>query len=180
MFRFPLHLLFLFVGPHLLAQQGARVVTTITKSDHPPWKKWKNDACSMNYPSAWAVDPTGTTGPLVVFLSPLDSNDVFRENVSLSVVPAKGRALEGCSQDAEHRVKEMKNGTLLLSENTPNNDAHYLEYTGEQDGMAVKCRQEIIVRNDTVYTITYTAEPKAYEDAYFLAEAVFNSFTFLK
>lgn len=158
----------------LHAQQTARVVTTVTKGA-PAWKSWKNEACTINHPGAWAVDASGTTGTVVTFLSPRDSTGRAPARVELAVADLNGRFADLLQDHAPGpQLKDMR----VVSDEL-HDDQHLRGLEGELDGRAVRVEQSAWLHAGQVYILSYIADTAAYEEELVKAQAMINSFRFL-
>jgi hypothetical protein len=176
-----LSLLFLFLVSAVPAQDTtwtARVVTSVTTSEAPAWRTWRGSFCSLNYPGAWAVDPSGTNGGVVAFLAPLDSSIGYRENVVVRSAETAGD-MTASAQANTLQLKNEVNDLNILTDNIKGNE-QMLEYTGKLDGRDLAFKRMAVLHEGRWVTLTYSAPAASYEEKLFLADAMMHSLRFLK
>ncbi len=149
----------------------------------PAWTTWKGSGVSLAHPVEWAADASGAQGTLVAFMSPMDSGDVFQENVSLMVEETKSEDLNAYVGTTEQWItKELPKGVLIHSGATRNStgELHQLEYTGDVSGQPVHCKQVVRLRGGKAYWLTFMAHADAWDEMLYIADAVMDSFNWLE
>ncbi len=158
----------------------ALAVAGQTEGAKPPaWTTWKGAGVSLAHPVEWAADASGAQGTLVAFMSPMDSGDVFQENVSLMVEESKQEDLNAYVGTTEQWItKELPQGVLIHSGATRNStgELHQLEYTGDVSGQPVHCKQVVRLRGGKAYWLTFMAHADAWDEMLYIADAVMDSF----
>lgn len=175
MLRSPLLLLLLSCASLVRAQEPT--------GKPPAWTTWKGEGVSLAHPVEWSVDGTGQQGAAVIFYSPADSGDVFRENVNLLLQDAPGIDLTAYARNTEQQVREqLPKGEMLHSGGSRNatGEFHTFEYTGEINGIPLHWKQEVRLRDGKAYLITFTAHRDAWDEMLYLAEAIMGSFKWLE
>ncbi len=149
----------------------------------PAWATWRGAGVSLAHPVEWTVDESGERGAAVIFLSPLDSGDLFSENVNLLVQDAPGVSLTEYATATEAQVgQQLAKGTMITSSATRDitGEMHQFEYTGELSGRAMHWKQVVRIREGKAYLLTFTAEEGSWDEMLFLAEAIMGSFKWLE
>lgn len=120
----------------------------------------------IEYPESWMVSEPGTE-IVVAFLSPLESPwDTFQENVNIIIGDlTEPMTLEEYSEAAIAQLRqEITDFTLLESGDftLSTNPAYKVVYTTKFEQTPLQVMQVWTIKNDTVYTITYTAAASQY------------------
>jgi hypothetical protein len=145
----------------------------------PAWTTWKGSGVSLAHPVEWTADGSGAQGTTVAFMSPMDSGDVFRENVSLRLEETQEKDLHAYVGTSEQWItKELQKGVLIHSGATRNStgELHQLEYTAEVSGLPVHCKQVVRLRGGKAYWLTFMAHADAWDEMLYIADAVMDSF----
>ncbi|MBL8002543.1 MAG: hypothetical protein JNL05_11320 [Flavobacteriales bacterium] len=152
---------------------------TTTKA--PAWTTWKGEGVALSHPTAWTVDVDRDKGMVVGFLSPLDSGDVFRENVNLLVQPTGDMDLPAYIALTEQQVRDVK-GALIHSATQRNSTGEYhtFEYTATLNDLPLHFKQEVRLRGGRAYLVTFTSHRDAWDDTLYIAEAILGSFKWLE
>jgi hypothetical protein len=166
------HLLPALLPLMLSAQPGTKA---------PAWATWKGEAVAISHPTAWTVESDPDIGMVVGFLSPMDSGDVFRENVNLIIQATGEMDLPTYVATTEAQVKEA-GGEMIVSATQRNGTGEYhtFEYTARMNDMPLHFKQELRLRGGRAYLITFTAHRDAWEETLYLAEAIMGSFKWLE
>jgi hypothetical protein len=146
----------------------------------PAWATWKGEGVSLSHPTAWTVANERDKGVVVAFLSPLDSGDVFRENVNLLVQPIGELDLPGYIANTEQQVREAR-GEMIHSATQRNGTGEYhtFEYTATMNDVPLHFKQEVRLRGGRAFLVTFTAHRDAWDDTLYIAEAILGSFKWL-
>jgi hypothetical protein len=145
----------------------------------PAWTTWKGAGVALAHPVEWTADGSGVQGTTVAFMSPMDSGDVFRENVSLRLEETQEKDLHAYVGTSEQWITmELPKGVLIHSGATRNStgELHQLEYTAEISGLPVHCKQVVRLRGGKAYWLTFMAHADAWEEMLYIADAVMDSF----
>ncbi len=165
----------LAIAPFLCAQYTATVKTTVTKTESADWKKWSNKECLINYPSTWTNEGALGTDALAIFFAPSDATGGVRERVALSSLDATGKTMEQLMTEAESQnlmgYTELRKVTASIE-----GDQGVLELLGTLDGQPVKLKRELTLHGNKAWILGYVAPAAKFEDALYLADAMFMSF----
>jgi len=145
----------------------------------PAWATWKGEGVSLAHPVAWVAHASGANGTVVAFVSPMDSGDVFRENVSLRVEASDGKDLTSFVGATEQWIaNDLPKGVLIHSGATRDGtgELHQLEYTGEIAERPVHGKQVVRLRGGKAYRLTFVADRDAWDEMLYIAEAIMGSF----
>jgi hypothetical protein len=165
----------LLIGPLLCAQYTATVKTSVTPVESPGWKKWSDKECVINYPSNWTDEGSLGTSAIATFFAPADSTGGFRERVLLTSLNASGKTMtELCAAMEAQNLLGFTDAQKTASETTA--DAATMELLGTIDGQPVRLKRELSLRGNKAWILTYVAAATRYEDALYLADAMFMSF----
>ena len=175
MMRNTLNAAALFTSGLLCAQYTATVKTTVTEVESSAWRKWSDANCSVNYPSGWTSEGSGINDRAASFQAPLDGTDRTRDRVDLHVKPTGGRTINEIAKDAESEITSTLTNAKVIGSNTTN-DIHTLEYSGVLNGRLLRVKQESHVKNGRTWILSFTSDPERFDDALYLADAMFASF----
>ena len=165
----------LLMSGALSAQYTATVKTTVTKTENADWKKWSDKECVINFPGHWTNEGSMGTGALVIFFAPPDPDGGFRERVLITTMDAKGKTVAELAATLEADAPlGMTSPQKMTSEVT--DDAASVELSGTIDGQPVRVKRELSLRGEKAWVLTYIAPPARYDDALYLADAMFMSF----
>lgn len=131
----------------------------------------------INYPLDWEKQE-GTFGTTVMFISPLeDDSDQFRENLNIIVqdISSQPMTLSEYAEISIGEIKQFITEAEILS-STEKRDSYEIVYTGKQGEFSLKWMQTIIIQNNKVYVISYTAEPDKYDNFMELIQKMIDSF----
>lgn len=166
---------YLLVAPLLCAQYTATVKTTVSAVESPGWKKWSNKECVINYPSNWTDEGSLGTSAITTFFAPVDPNAVFRERVLLTSLDATGKTMTDLLAAMEaQNVTGFTEGRKIGVES--GEDFAVMELLGNFGGQPIRLKRELTVRGNKAWILTYMAVATRYEDALYLADAMFMSF----
>jgi hypothetical protein len=165
----------LLIAPMLCAQYTATVKTTVTKTESSDWKKWSDKECVLNYPSTWTNEGALGTRALAIFFAPATANGEVRERVALSSLDATGKTMEQLMAEVE-TLNLMGYSELRKVSSTVEGDQGIVELLGTLDGQPVKLKRELTLRGNKAWVLGYVAPASKFEDALYLADAMFMSF----
>ncbi|MGB3207935.1 MAG: PsbP-related protein [Crinalium sp.] len=143
----------------------------------------------LKYPGSWEKKelPDPLTGEIVTFVSPQESEfDPFREKVivHVEVLSNKYRSLDEYKNSSYAEIQKfLKDAVILESSITTlgNLPAYKIIYSGKySDSTGVANMEVVTVKNNQAYRITYIADSSNYNKFSKNAEAMVNSFKFLK
>ncbi len=165
----------LLIAPLVCAQYTATVKTSVTPVESPGWKKWSDKECLINYPANWTNEGTMGTKAVVIFFAPAGPGDDFRERVSLTSLDATGKTMEQLMNEMEAQnlmgYSDLKRTAASIEE-----DQGTLELTGTLDGQPVRLKRELSLRGNKAWILSYVAPASKFDDALYLADAMFMSF----
>jgi hypothetical protein len=165
----------LLIAPLLCAQYTATVKTSVTATDSPGWKKWSNKECVINYPSNWTDEGSLGTSAITTFFAPADPNSAFRERVLLTSLDATGKTMTDLMTAMEaQNITGFTDARKTSSEMTE--DSGTMELLGTFDGQPIRLKRELSLRGNKAWILTYMAATTRFEDALYLADAMFMSF----
>lgn len=144
--------------------EGVRVVTRIVKDTVPAWGLWQSDTFSMNHPSNWTVREGGASDTLVVFSHPQDGSALPVEVV-----------VRNASTNSEQQAGMTQEPIAVKGQ--PGTNGWQTEYRFVKDGLALHAREEMIIRNNRPYMLTYLAPEGAFDEYLYLADAMIKSFS---
>lgn len=115
---------------------------------------------SISYPSARTVQE-GSFNSIVMFFTPLGDGDTFKENAGITkeALPEK-MTLDAYYNSARDllsgAIKDFKE--ISVTDTTINNlPAKKVVFAGKQDAFSIQWQQYVILKDTTIYVITYTA-----------------------
>ena len=165
----------MFIAPLLCAQYTATVKTSVNAVENPEWKKWSNKECVLNYPSTWSNEGSLGTSALATFFAPADSAVAFRQRVLLTSLDATGQTMADLLAAMEaQNVTGFTDARKTDSEMTDNSAT--MELLGMMNGQPIRLKRELSLHGNTAWILTYMAATTRYEDALYLADAMFMSF----
>ncbi len=133
---------------------------------------------SIQYPQNWELQEN-TLGSQVLFLSPQNSGDLFRENVSVVTENLNDNITVDSYYDAAkvHLQKFINNFEEISNKNMNigNLNAKIVEYIGTQGTYNLKRQQIFLIKNQTAYIITYTASRNHFDDTLDLVQKMVES-----
>lgn len=165
----------LLIAPLLCAQYTATVKTSVTAVESPGWKKWSNKECVINYPSNWTDEGTLGTKAITTFFAPSDPAAGFRERVLLTELDATGKTMADLLAAMEaQNITGFTDARKTSSEAT--DDEASMELLGTFEGQPIRLKRELTLRGNKAWILTYMAAATRYDDALYLADAMFMSF----
>lgn len=172
--QFRLLLLLPFLASLSIQAQDVRVVTRVVTDSVPAWKTWKENGFSMNHPGKWKVDMNSLGDTVVVFRKDIKGAAVSTPPVSVFV-----QGVDGKVAPLQKRLKEsdLKDVELIPSEESEMANSARAEYRCAANGASIHILEEIVVKADRSYLLTYMAPEEFYEEYLFMAEAMLNSFS---
>lgn len=131
-------------------------VSVFASVESNPYVDSKNQF-SINPPSGWTVDSSGSFGTVVILYGPTDSN--FRINMNV-VVEATSLSLTDYVSAAKSQLSSGLTNYQLVSESSTTIGgvtAYELVNTFTQGSYSIEDKQDILVQNQKAYVITSTA-----------------------
>ena len=153
-----------------------------TSTVETEWKTLKENNYTINYPSDWELNQSGTMGMSFILLSPLSSEeDSFRENVNLLIQDLAGYNLDldSYSELSTNQIKTMvTEGKLIVNERLMKNGQEFQKviYSGKQGVYNLKFEQYYWVVNGNAYVLTLTCEIDQFDAFSEMGEKILNSF----
>lgn len=117
----------------------------------------------MDYPSDWTID-TSSSYVAVSFMSPIDGEDVFTENMNYTtedLTPYPGTTLDDYSEAALGQIATAMPEYVLVGQGRRmlgEYEAGYLLGNYPLAGYNIEVLSVFAIDNETVYIITYTGE----------------------
>lgn len=159
----------------LSAQYTATVKTTVTKTETLGWKKWSDKECMINYPSSWTNEGSMGTGALAIFFAPSDTVGGVRERLKVMSIDAKGKTMDELMAAMEAQ-NSLGVADLKKVSSSVEGEKGYMELQGTLDGQPVKLKRELSLHGDKAWILSYVAPASRFDDALYLADAMFMSF----
>ena len=165
----------LLIAPLLCAQYTATVKTSVTAVESPGWKKWSDKECLINYPSNWTNEGSLGTSAITTFFAPADAAGAFRERVLLTSLVATGKAMADLLVAME---AQNVTGFTEARKTSVESDEDFatMELLGTFEGQPIRLKRELTLRGNKAWILTYMAAATRYDDALYLADAMFMSF----
>lgn len=165
----------LLIAPLLCAQYTATVKTSVTAVESPGWKKWSDKECLINYPSNWTNEGSLGTSAITTFFAPADAAGAFRERVLLTSLDATGKAMADLLVAME---AQNVTGFTEARKTSVESDEDFatMELLGTFEGQPIRLKRELTLRGNKAWILTYMAAATRYDDALYLADAMFMSF----
>lgn len=147
------------------------------------WETLSEENYTVQYPSDWDLDQSGTLGTSFFMFSPVENDDdTFRENINLIQ-----QSLEGLGVDlaqfvevSEGQIKSMiTNAKMIESKTIKNGNIQYHKfiYTGDQGQYHLKFEQYFFLQNEQAYVLTFTSESSKFADYQAIGEKILQSFS---
>ncbi|MCL6613224.1 MAG: hypothetical protein K6U03_01165 [Firmicutes bacterium] len=141
-------------------------------------KKYQIEAL---YPKSWEIAEE-TFGVQVMFISPFEnSDDKFRENVNIVIKELEQTAadLEAISQASIEQISQLITDFKLISYEKvqfSGYESRLIIYSGKQGIFKLKFLQVLVIRNNILYVITFTAQEEAFNRYLPAATTIIDSF----
>lgn len=134
----------------------------------------------IKYPQEW-TKTEGAMGTVVMFLSPKQNDtDPFQENLNIIVQPLPASTtLNVVTEETINQVKQLiQNATIIETTDTTlaGVPAYKLVYSGKMRDYTLKWMQIWAVKNNIMYSITYTAEIDSYSYYLDVIQKMIDSF----
>ena len=169
--------------PFLLLSIIACKQTAKTGSDaNCDWNTLDKSEYSVQYPSTWELNESGSMGTSFILFSQLESeNDEFRENINLMIQDLSGQNidLDKYTEMSEEQVKAIiTNYTLMESERIKDDrgEFHKIIYSGDQGQFHLIFEHYYWVVNEKAYLLTFVSEQDKFADFKEEGEGILNSF----
>jgi hypothetical protein len=150
-----------------------------------PWmqeemKTYEKDGFSVEYPSSWIVDESGTMNTKVILKSD-EVKDGFSQNLNVIMqdVSAYGLNLDQLVGISEGQFKQMPKAKVVSSERIKDEhgEKHAIVIQGDFSGPDVTVKQYYMLKGKMAYVVTYTNLTKEYPNTKDLGDKILNSFT---
>ena len=129
----------------------------------------------INYPSNWTDEGSLGTSAITTFFAPADAAAPFRERVLLTGLDAAGKTM-----DELLAAMEAQNVTGFTDARktsvASDGDVATMELLGTFEGQPIRLKRELTKRGDKAWILTYMAAATRFDDALYLADAMFMSF----
>ncbi|TCP26960.1 uncharacterized protein DUF1795 [Tenacibaculum skagerrakense] len=142
---------------------------------------YKTSEYFIEFPKSWELKKSEQKGVEFILFSSKQKVDPFRENISLVIQDLeKDMTLESYIEVTESQLRNMMKGTSV-QENVYDkiNQRHTLVYIVNISASYLKVKQHFYKRGNKMYTLTFTALQKSYDDYKKIADGVLNSFKFI-
>ncbi|MHA1292278.1 MAG: PsbP-related protein [Promethearchaeota archaeon] len=123
----------------------------------------------IKYPKDWAI-LEGQYGTVVVFIAPKEGpNDLYQENLNIGTRKLRNQIkIENITEvnliDLKNNIKKFKLIEATSNVRLSDSNAHQIVYEGRHEKYKLKWMQIWTIRDNKLYTLTYTAEKKKYYD----------------
>ena len=147
------------------------------------FKKYETNIFSIEYPENWRLDTTGRMNSSFILFSEIKKNDLFNENVNLTVqdLTNQGFTMDSYVDLSENQIKNMvKEGKVIKSFFNKEKSFHTLIWSGNVTGQILKFKQYFFLKNEKVYLLTLTSLPSTYDDYLEVGDKILNSFKLKK
>ena len=147
------------------------------------FKKYETNIFSIEYPENWRLDTTGRMNSSFILFSEIKKNDLFNENVNLTVqdLTNQGFTMDSYVDLSENQIKNMvKEGKVIKSFFNKEKNFHTLIWSGNVTGQILKFKQYFFLKNEKVYLLTLTSLPSTYDDYLEVGDKILNSFKLKK
>ncbi len=139
----------------------------------------------IDYPKTWEVQETPSfLGDTITFLSPLDKNDNFREEVSLTIedLSASPMSLSEYTNSSMQQIRNSadQNAPEPINSTLSKSPGMRVEFTAKQNDQDVQILQTWTLRNNKAYTITYIAQKDRYNKYLKQVEQMIGSFEIIQ
>lgn len=137
---------------------------------------------SINYPDMWQKNIKGST---LTFLSSKENDkDGFNENVNIIVQDLSKQPInieEYTALTKKQVVSAFGESAIISLKNIKlgNFSAKEMVYNMNYKGRNLKIKQDWVVKGNTAYLLTYTAEPQEYDHFLETASKIMDSLKFL-
>ncbi len=133
---------------------------------------------AIRYPDKWEINASGYMGTKFIILSPVEENDVFRENINLIIqdLSTYDINLDDFAQLSENQIKTQFGENSIIEHKKEGN--HYkIIYQGAQNGIDMMFEQYYFLKDKKAYILTFTSIPTAFDAYKQIAEEILSSFT---
>lgn len=161
------------------AQQQKKDVEIINNTD---WKTLEIKPFSIQYPSNWKPDDSGTNGTTFFLFSPFENtDDTFSENVNLLLqnLPDKKMDLEGYVKLTNSQIKDnpyIQDIEIIENKTYDKNNYHQMIFKGTQNGNKFTYYQRYWVMDHIAIILTFTAQQNTYSKYLPIGEKILNTF----
>ena len=148
------------------------------------WKRYESSNFSIRYPSSWELNLEKKMGETFILYSPIEtSQDKFRENVNLYVenLISTNLSLDQYAQSSINQVRNFINNFILIESKKMKigtNEYYQLIYKGDQGVLKLIFTQNLWVKGNKAYILTFTSEQSKYSKFKELGESILKSYTF--
>lgn len=146
---------------------------TVGKTATAQPKTYQNDQAgiSLTFPASWTYKENLDENIIVGFLSPLDKDDKFSENVLVKKVDLSQQPGITLQRGADLLIEQTKgsysSGDFQVVSQAPTTvagaPAHQIVYLAKDQEIDGKVMATITLKNNTAYIFIYTAEAKSFD-----------------
>jgi len=146
------------------------------------WKNFAKDNYTIQYPSDWTLDESGSMGTSFFLFSPIESEtDKFKENINLLIQNLAGQNLDLDKYTAisEEQIKTLMQGAEIVESKrikTGSDEYHKLIYSGYQEANHLQFEQYYRIIGDKAYILTFSSEKDKFASTAPLGEKIMNTF----
>ncbi len=146
------------------------------------WLTVSNDLYTVQYPDSWTHDSSRNMGTELIFYSPFENvKDQFKENVNLLIQHLNGQKIDllKYKQITDEQLKELGGEDELIASKiikTPTGEYYRLEHIMKQAERTLHFTSVCVIRNETAYLLTFTAEQSSYLRFKNEGETIMSSF----
>ena len=166
----------------VLTTQGQ--TTNYTSKINPNWKLYETSKFLIRHPSNWEINLDKKMGETFILYSPIETpQDNFRENVNLfeENLSSKNLNLDLYAQSTIIQIKNFITNFILIENKRiklGTTEYHQLVYKGDQGILKLIFTQNIWIKGNKAYILTFTSEQSKYSKFKELGENIIKSYTF--
>lgn len=148
------------------------------------WKLYDSSNFSIRYPTTWQMNLDRKMGETFTIFSPLESpQDRFSENVNLfeENLSSNNLSLDLYAQSTIIQIKNFITNFILIENKRMKlgtTEYHQLVYKGDQGILKLIFTQNIWIKGNKAYILTFTSEQSKYSKFKELGENIIKSYTF--
>jgi serine/threonine-protein kinase len=156
-------------------------LATMVASCQTKLEKYSKDNYTISYPKNWKMNTSGQMGSEFIIFSEIEKNETFRENVNLLTQDLKGQSftLKSFAEMSKNQIKNtVPNSTIIESKivDSASQPYYILVWKGKIGPNELQLKQQIYIKEEKAYIISFTALPESYARFAETADKIFNSF----
>lgn len=160
------------------------VKNEITPAKSAEWKTLARGNYEIRYPDDWTVNTQGMNNTqFYLFSGRTDSTDQFGENINLITQDLSNynmtmdQYITASVSQLRQMIKDVQI-TRNMGDKSVRPERHVLMFNGTQNGKKLTFEQIIMMREQTVYVLTFTAESSQYQTFQPVTDKILSSFRF--